>query len=181
MIIDSSLTIQDIRTIFKKITEGKTILFLGAGVNKGSKNSRGEDAPSGLELAQIIKTHFLPGEDIPVDLPTVCACVEARESRKALDRFIYDVFIDYKPSEGVLKLIPKYTWRRVYTTNFDRLLEIAYESEPNKNQNLRPVYSDRDVQDYPLGTDLPYYKLHGCITRISDINLKLLKSCTFFS
>jgi hypothetical protein len=122
MTTEASLTIQDLRTIFKKITEGKAILFLGAGVNKGSKNSRGEDAPSGLELAKIIKTHFLPTEEIPLDLPTVCACVEARESRKALDSFIYDILIDYKPSEGVLSLIPKYTWKRVYTANFDRLL-----------------------------------------------------------
>jgi hypothetical protein len=45
MTTEASLTIQDLRTIFKKITEGKAILFLGAGVNKGSKNSRGEDAP----------------------------------------------------------------------------------------------------------------------------------------
>ena len=75
----------------------------------------------------MIKDRFLPDEDIPLDLPTVCAAVEARESRKALDAFIYELFIDFTPSESVFRVIPRYTWRRAYTTNFDRLLEAGYD------------------------------------------------------
>ena len=165
---------QEIAPILRKIAEGKVVLFLGSGVNKGCLNSRGQDAPIGKELALMIKDGFFPDEEIPTDLPTICTCVEARESRRILDRFIYDILIDYKPSMDVLKQIPKFRWRRIYTTNFDRLVEQAYDDTSERVQNLYTIYSDRDRQDFQLGQDVPYFKLHGCITKISSPGLPLI-------
>jgi Flp pilus assembly protein TadD len=163
----------DVLPLLRKIAEGKVILFLGSGINKGCLNSKGQDAPLGNELALLIKERFFPDEEVPTDLETICQCVEAEESRRTLDRFIYDIFIDYKPS-NVLKQIPRLRWRRIYTTNFDRLLEQAYDEVRERAQNLYPIYSDWDIQAFQLGQDVPYSKLHGCITKISSRNLRLV-------
>jgi len=165
---------KEITSIIRKVSSGKIVLFLGSGINKGCKNSSGQDAPDGNELALLIKDQFFPDEDVPSDLPTVCACTETRESRINLEKFIYDLLIDYKPSENVLKKIPKFNWRRIYTTNFDRLLEQAYGEDDERLQNLIPIYSDRDRQNFEFGRDIPYYKLHGCITKISTKSIPLI-------
>jgi hypothetical protein len=164
----------DVSPILRKVAEGKVVLFLGSGINKGCVDSKGRDAPLGNELALLIKEKFFPDEEVPTDLPTICACAEVRESRRILERFIYDTLIDYKPSGSVLKQIPNFQWRRIYTTNFDRLLEQAYDEVPEKAQNLYPIYSDRDRQDFQLGQDVPYLKLHGCITKLSSPDLPLI-------
>ncbi len=84
-----------------------------------------------------------------------------------LDQFIHSVLIDYIANNEALPKIPLFRWRRIYTTNFDLLLEQAYEDTPKKFQNLCPIYSSQDRQDFSLGPDVPYFKLHGCITKIS--------------
>lgn len=160
--------------LLRKVSRGKVVLFLGAGVNIGCTNSKGQDAPLGKDLARAIKDEFFPDEDVPLDLRTICAYVETMDSRRSLERLIYDIFIDYHPSEEVLKQIPRFKWRSIYTTNFDRLVEKAYEEVANPVQQLYPIYSDRDPQDFYLGPEVPYYKLHGCITKISSNELPLI-------
>lgn len=151
------------------------VLFLGSGINFECRNSSNERAPVGTELAKLIKEKFLPGEALPDDLQMVSACVETRESRRHLDRFIYDYLMDFEPCDYVLKKIPSFVWRRIYTTNYDILLEKAYQSEPQTKQKLIEVYSDKDRQDnITLGVDLPYYKVHGCITKITSDGIPLI-------
>ena len=119
-----------LNTIIRKISEGKVVLFLGSGVNKECVNSSGEQAPVGAQLAKIIQEKFLPGEELPNVLQTVSECVETRESRRILDKFIYECLIDFQPCELVLRKIPNFVWRRIYTTNFDILLEKALIPPP---------------------------------------------------
>ena len=58
--------------------------------------------------------------------------------------------------------------------DYDILLEKAYNQVADKKQKLIPIYSDRDRQDnITLGVDLPYYKVHGCITKITSESLPL--------
>lgn len=172
----SPLSINDsnLEAILRKVVSGTVSLFLGSGMNKGSNNSLGEDAPIGSELVVKIGDHFFPNEgDIIADLKSISEYVEIRESRRALDTFIYDLLSDYTPSR-TLKQIPLYCWRSIYTTNFDRLLEQAYDSVGDRKQRLVPIYSDRDVQRHQIGRDVPYIKLHGCITQISSRDLPLI-------
>lgn len=157
-----------INTIIRKIKEGKVILFLGSGVNIECKNSSGDRAPVGVELAKKIRENFLPGEELPDNLQVVSACVETRESRRELHKYIYEYLSDFKPCDDVINKIPKFIWDKIYTTNFDTLLEQAYRTAPDKKQELRPLYSDRDSFDsITIGVEVPYYKIHGCITKIT--------------
>lgn len=71
-----------LQTIIRKISDGKVVLFLDSGANKGSKNSGGQDSPIGNELSQLIKKEFFPSEEVPLHLPMICACVENRHSRQ---------------------------------------------------------------------------------------------------
>ncbi len=74
----------NVSAIIRKVYECNTVLFLGSGINKGCKNSKGEDAPQAEELARLIKMRFFPDEELENDLATVCDCAEARESRIVL-------------------------------------------------------------------------------------------------
>ena len=161
-----------LQSLVPKAKEGRIALFLGAGINKGSKNLEGDDAPLAQDLAKKIKANFLPDEDLPLDLSTVAEVVEIRESRRLLDRYIYDLLIDYEPSK-ILKKLPTFKWRRIYTTNFDLLVETAYDLV-EAVQKLYVLYSDLDRQDFQLGPEVPYVKLHGCISKISDPDLRLI-------
>ena len=163
----------DLSSLFRKLTEGQVILFVGPGTRESCVSTDGGGIPSDPELALLIKARFFPDEEVPTDLQTVCACAEAEESRRILNRFIYDVLIDYRPSE-TLKMIPRVRWRRIYTTNFDHLLEQAYAQVSENVQNLCPIYSDRDIQSFRLGQDVPYFKLRGCITQLSSQGVKLI-------
>jgi len=53
-------------------------------------------------------------------------------------------------------------------------VEQAYTTVDTPKQTLRPIYSDRDRQDFSIGPELPYYKLHGCITKLSSPDLPLI-------
>ena len=56
----SSKVTPEIRNLVRKIRENKVILFLGSGINRGSFNSDGKDAPLGNELAKLIQDRILP-------------------------------------------------------------------------------------------------------------------------
>ena len=90
----------------------------------------------------MIKSRFLPQDELPESLQIVCDCVENSNSLRELDLFIHEILIDYKPSQEVLGHIPYARWRSIYTTNFDRLLEQAYEEADGRLQNIHPIYSD---------------------------------------
>jgi Flp pilus assembly protein TadD len=170
----SQLTDGIIKPLFRNIAKGDVVLFLGAGVNVGCTDSRDTLAPIGAELASLIKAEFFPDESIEADLKTLCKYVENSYSRTKLDQFIYRTLIDFSPNNDVLPRIPLFRWRRIYTTNFDRMVEQVYDDTPQKIQNLKPIYNSQDRQDFSLGPDVPYVKLHGCITRITPVSTLVL-------
>ena len=157
---------REIRILSDRINEGKCILFTGAGINTECTNSRGEKAPVGAGLATAIAKRFFPGEALSPDLPMVSAYVDTQYSRPELNRFIYDYFSDFH-ADTTLESIAKYRWRRIFTTNYDLLLEEAYQKSgaPSK---LTPICTSYDVPVEAPGQKIPYYKLHGCISRINS-------------
>ena len=132
---------QIVQNILRKLDAGQLVLFLGAGANKGSINSQGADAPDATELARLIIDEFIPdNKDMPVSLSDVCDFVQLRFSRPQLERFVYDVLGDFKPS-NVLGQVAKFRWKRIFTTNYDDLLETAYAEAPSPVQKLYPIYN----------------------------------------
>ncbi len=141
-----------------QIAEGNVVLFLGAGVSLDS------GAPTVAALSKGIVDHFLGASDADYDLADAAALAEAVDGRRQLNNWILQQLEGLNPSDS-LRAIPTFRWHAVYTTNYDDLLEQAYESSPAPLQKLHPIYSNRDPVSTLRPDEVPLYKLHGCISR----------------
>lgn len=135
----------------------RTVLFLGAGASVPS------GSPSGEALAARLWDTLGKGERLSDDLTETCSILENKVGRPALVEAVRAVLRPLRPTGGLISL-PEYSWHAVYTTNFDTLVEAAF------NRMGRPLVAIRSNFEYgKLETQagIPLYKLHGCF--LSDI------------
>lgn len=99
-----------------------SILFLGSGFSRGSKNIAGESPPNGAEL----RRHFIRQLNLPSDnsydlqvLTEEFAENDVQKLRNELNRILRVVSLS-SAQESVLDE----PWRRIYTTNYDDVVEI---------------------------------------------------------
>ena len=71
------------------------------------------------------------------------------------------LFKGLRPTAGLLNL-PLYDWRSIYTTNYDDLVEQAYQ---RKGKTLGVVNSNFDFGNAPKSVGTRLYKLHGTIEK----------------
>jgi SIR2-like protein len=71
--------------------------------------------------------------------------------------------------------LASFKWRGIATTNYDLIMETAYQSG-SPAQTLIPCVSDRDRIDEKLRSpdNLALLKLHGCMTRTHDPEIPLI-------
>jgi hypothetical protein len=71
-----------------------------------------------------------------------------------VQQFVKDYFDEFEPAEFHLK-IPTFRWVAIYTTNYDLVIERAYQKQLNKTQNINVYikivielmkYSERLIQ-----------------------------------
>ncbi len=138
----------------KIILPSNTVLLFGAGAS----------IPSGAPSVQTLINHLassfsIEGEDY--SLSEIASIVEDGHSRRGLIDSLREKFNRLRVTGSLLNL-PLYDWKSIYTTNYDRLVEQAYEA---KNKELSVVTSNFDfgVQRTPEQQRL--YKLHGSIDK----------------
>jgi hypothetical protein len=161
--------------LIEKIQNGEAILFLGAGATIGATSTKSRKAVNGNELRDLISDKFLGGKKKDWPLSRVADYAKNQSSLMEVQSFIKELFEPLLPAE-FHELIPSFRWHAIITTNYDLVLERAYENQKERLQTLCPVISNDDefskkICDPSL---LPYLKLHGCITRINDNNLPLI-------
>ncbi len=145
-------------TMIEGIDPANTVLFFGSG----------SSVPSGApSVAKIIKRVGLEFniETEGFSLTEVTSIAEVKRSRRELVVCLRSMF-NKTHVTGALLNLPLYSWRNIYTTNYDKLVEQAYEK---KNKPLSVISSNYDFKEqlYPEAAKL--YKLHGCIDKdISD-------------
>ncbi len=140
------------------IRSGECVLFLGAGVSLDA------GAPSGKQLGDELGAKFFQYAPGMLQLDQVSALVDANEGRKVLNEWLLERFRGLEP-RGALLDIPLFKWRSIYTVNIDTLLEEAYARTPDRLQDLRPFYSDKDSLSRLRPNEVALYKLHGCLSR----------------
>ena len=158
------------------VREGKVILFLGAGASFGATSKNGnEKPPSGADLSKLLSEKFLGGEDAEQRLDIVAEYAVSESNLVSVQQYIFDLFEKFNPAD-FHKLIPTFKWAGLATTNYDLIVERAYEAVASPQQVLVPFLSDRDRVDHKLRTDntVPYLKLHGCISRSEDPTLPMI-------
>jgi hypothetical protein len=146
------ISLQDL-THRLKISKTSLLLGAGAGVPSG--------APTGLGLAERLAARLQIKYTSGLNLSTFAALAEMKIGRRALVDAIKEEILPLTPQGGILA-IPHFNWQALYSTNYDLLLERAY------NRANRPFTVVRSNYDFPLleqNTGTPIFKIHGCITQ----------------
>ncbi|GAA5513092.1 hypothetical protein Dcar01_01818 [Deinococcus carri] len=145
------------------LSRGRVVLFLGAGASLGAAGPGGQTAPTGVQLAERVAAHFFPNDGVGgQSLDYISRLVLHHYSAGQLQGYIRELLVNLQPTSAHLKLA-EFTWQGIVTTNYDLLVERAYE-RAKRPLIVRRVDGDA-VQPLPGGAT-PYLKLHGCIDRI---------------
>lgn len=152
------------------------VLLLGAGASSGAKSTNGQYAPSSTELASLISEEFLSRSRSDHDLAQIAELAISETSLPEVQQFVAELLINLQPTRAHY-LLPKFRWHGLVTTNYDRLIERAYDrAEHNALQAVKPVLHDEDsmedAQRDPYSVVL--LKLHGCLSRPADSSLPFI-------
>jgi len=164
--------------LVKQISRGKVVLFLGAGASLSATDEQGNHPPDGPGLAKMIADEFLDGKYADHSLSEVADYAISQTNVFSVQDFIRSVFEPYNPSDGHL-MLTTFRWHGIATTNYDRILEKAYETNCERSvQKPMPFIENGDRVEDKLRApkDMPYLKLHGCITRIAKNHPRLILS-----
>lgn len=162
--MDSRRDFQDeINVLCDHLANRTAILFLGAGVNHGTKNALGESFPLGDELASEICKDLLESPELKLPLDEASEIARYRLGTKALNDYLFDKFSKFQPSPTHLALA-QLPWDTIYTTNYDCLVETAFCNPAMAlSSRIRPIV-DVTTSMQGLGEDdIAYYKLHGSV------------------
>ncbi|MEJ0091332.1 MAG: SIR2 family protein [Limisphaerales bacterium] len=159
----------------EQVRQGSVVLLLGAGASFGAKDSKGNTPPSGAGLAKLISDKYLGGEFGNSELSTVSEYAMSEHGLLAVQKFIAEIFQTFEPTEAH-KLMPKFNWGGLATTNYDLLVEKAYASHAKPLQT--PVaFIENGDQVIELLRDqrsVKFLKLHGCVSRIANDKCPLI-------
>ena len=146
----------DISDLIDRINPRQTILLLGAGASIPS------GAPSGHQLSQRLARDIkgLSAAD-SYTLSELCSIYERRQGRQQLAEAVTQILRPLEPTKGI-QLLPKFDWHRIYSTNFDLLIEKVYKA---LDINLSVYRSNFDFSKPAAADSTEYYKIHGCITQ----------------
>lgn len=145
----------ELSLLIEKLTPSQTALLLGAGASIPS------GAPSGKRLGQLLAARGGIGNAESYDLSAICSLYEHKHGRKALAEAVRSLLVDLRPTGG-LQLMPSFDWFRIYSTNFDTLVEQVYANASRSLSVKRSNFDFSRTQPTPT-TEL--YKIHGCITQ----------------
>lgn len=161
--------------LLEKLQNGDCILFLGAGAAIGSCGAKGEKPVNGEQLRDKLSDKFLRGLHKEKPLPRVAEFAKYESSLPDVQTFIREIFHPLYPA-SFHKLIPRFRWHAIVTTNYDLVIERAYEDVADRQQKLCPIIRDGDNFSNVLKDNqaLPFLKLHGCINTINDEGLPLI-------
>lgn len=163
--------------IVEKISKGEVILFLGAGATKGAIGPNGEQALSGDELKVRLSDAFLGGKKKDRPLTEVADYAKNDSSLIEVQKLVGRLFEPLRPAT-FHSLIPAFRWHAIVTTNYDLVVERAYELSSAPLQRLSKIIRDGDdfFEKISDPSNVPFLKLHGCVSNLSDPTLPLILS-----
>jgi tetratricopeptide (TPR) repeat protein len=155
--------------------QGRVVLLLGAGASVEARDANNRKPPTSLQLSKLISQKFLGGEFNHADLATVAEYAFSEAGVLAVQQYIRDLFSVFEPTPAHC-LLTKFGWSGLATTNYDCLVEKAYEKTAGAVQHPIPFIEngDRIIESLRDPKSVKYLKLHGCISRISDENCPLI-------
>jgi len=127
----------------ERIARGEAVLFLGSGASFSARTPDGKPAPTSATLRDAMCDAYLGGEAKDRSLANVGDLVKATVGIIEMQRFISDLLEPLQPTNAH-RLLPKFRWKAIFTTNYDLTIERAYSEAKGIMQALRPILSDED-------------------------------------
>lgn len=161
--------------ICEQICSRQAILFLGAGSSLDGKMPDGSRPLDSEKLKASLSDAFLGGEHKEDPLRQIAEYSKFASSEHHVFQHVRDLYIDALPGKAH-SLIPAFPWKAIISTNYDLLVEKAYENAGSSaSQQVHAVIKDNDLSDAlqePNG--VPLFKLHGSISAIGNDDPSLI-------
>ena len=165
------------------VREQRAVLFLGSGASLGSRNASGNVMPGAKSLTKALSDTFLSSRSAKEDLMVAAELAMSEAGTSKVNQWILELFESFEPTDAHLKL-PWFRWKALATTNYDLLVEKAYDQSADGAQALVVRYKDpqpfgsmMDAQTHPL----PFLKLHGCARHAHDAEVPLVLTPTSYN
>ncbi|AFL84699.1 hypothetical protein Belba_2132 [Belliella baltica DSM 15883] len=160
-ILDIEKQEEDLNAIFLNIKQSNTILFLGAGASVGEKRYLSK------EIIEFYESHI--GKEL--NEPNITKWLDILSAddsfrRTHFDNFVQDLLQKLTVSEAH-KVMASIPWREIITTNYDLLIERAFDAIMDSSQkiyDLKPVKNQKQYNYRESNTEVRYIKLNGCIS-----------------
>lgn len=150
----------ELERAFEHAINGRALLFTGAGFSRGATNLRNKPFKSGPQFANYLASEV----GLPLGTPLDDASEEFAE------KFGEDKLASELESEFTAKQISKtheqlaaVAWKRIYTTNYDNVIERAYQVN---GRRLKSVTMSDDIRAIPKG-DTDCVHLNGFVGRVT--------------
>ncbi len=141
-----------IQELVDEIVPERTVLIFGAGASIPS------DAPSVSKLIERISKEFNI-ESEGLTLSEISGLAERKRNRRDLIAAIRDEFKGVRAKGSILNL-PLYSWKSIYTTNYDEVVEAAYAKA---SKELTVFSSNFDFTVHANPGAIKYFKIHGTL------------------
>src|SRR6266849_3702219 len=152
------------------------VLFLGAAASFGARHPRGDKIPNADRLRQLLSDRFLDGEEGSKPLAAVAELAVNESDLVKVQQFVRELLLPFQPANFHL-LVPHFRWHAIVTTNYDLIIERAYEPENAPLQQLVPFVKDGqhvETQMKKAVAGVQYLKLHDCIDHYTDREIPLV-------
>lgn len=160
---------EDISILTSQLRQGNLVAFLGAGISKTYEDEYTGKIYRGLPTAMEIVSDLIDKKryiSANMSFEQALFMVKLKEGRGEVER-VLEEYIDV-PTLNPLPahyLLADMSFSAFITTNYDQLLEKSLEKNRKK---FYTIIEDNDVSRW-RNAQLPYIKLHGCITRPSGL------------
>lgn len=107
--------------------QGRALAFLGAGFSFGAKAANGLGIPTTSQLAERLCAAIDENEVLPFDIAAGLYRKRRADDPHALATFLVNQFKVEKAEEPFIEFA-RIPWRRIYTTNYDTIVETASDA-----------------------------------------------------
>jgi len=161
--------------LLRQVKNGQAVLYLGAGASAGAIGPDDSHPPNASKLAILLSDEFLGGAYRDSPLHVVAELAISERDLLTVQEYIRSIFQVFWPAPFHL-LMPTFAWTGIATTNFDLVVERAYEACPDRVQNAIPMVKNGDRVEQKLRTQngIMLLKLHGCISYAADSAVPLI-------
>ena len=144
------------------LESGNCVLFVGSGIGRHAFDRTGCETPNAASLVTELIAHFDLGVSPTTPLAKVARLVELRKGRIELQSFLSQRLRDLEP-DATLRWLTTLTWKSIFTTNYDRALERAYELNPQPHQTPLPISLTAALVPHDPRFQVPIYHVHGSL------------------